>query len=200
MNKPSLFKRILLPSLAFVLVASLGVGCSGCNGGEADTTGDAVNNEGTNADGTASDASASDAGHEGHDHSDGMSHDGADGMSQGGDNTGAAMDDSDPWTRVYATPVEERTGTVENLNGLRATLVAELDQVRARLKDGTRSADERKADSQRASELAQGLERLDRTIKQISDADDMTWTDVRESSLKSAGEFREWMAKYGMPS
>lgn len=202
MNKASFFQRIMLPSLAFMLVASLGVGCSGCNGSDADTAGDASNTEGVNAggsstdgagaDGTAGDANAND-GHEGHDHGDGTMHsDNADG--------GAEAGITDKWTRVYATPVEERTGTVENLNGLRATLVAELEQVRGRLKDGTRAAADRKADSQRASELAQGLERLDRTIKQISDADDLTWNDMRASSLKSAGEFREWMVKYGMPS
>lgn len=199
MNKPSLFERILLPSLAFMLVASLGVGCSGCNGAEADTTGDAVNTEGSNADGSSADgAHAGGAAHhdgDGHDHSDGSVHADTDG-SEAGSTTAT----TDKWTRVYATPIEERAGYVENLNGLRATLVAELEQVRGRLKDGTRTAEDRKADSQRASELAQGLERLDRTIKQISDATDITWTDMRESSLKSAGEFREWMAKYGMPS
>lgn len=200
MTKPSFFQRILLPSLALVLIASLGVGCSGCNGAEGDTTGDAANTEGVNAGGSSADGAGTEGttddanannGHEGHDHGDG---------SMSSDSTDASTTTTDKWTRVYATPVEERAGTVENLNGLRATLVGELEQVRARLKDGTRTAEDRKADSQRASELAQGLERLDRTIKQISDADDMTWTDVRESSLKSAGEFREWMAKYGMPS
>lgn len=89
---------------------------------------------------------------------------------------------------------------MENLNGLRATLVTELESVRGRLKDGTRAAADRKADTQRAAELAQGLERLDRTIKQISEANDVTWTQVRDSELKAAGEFREWMAKYGLPS
>ena len=106
----------------------------------------------------------------------------------------------DPWERTYETPAAERAGTVENLQGLRATLVAELDEVRERLKDGTRAAEERKADSQRASELAQGLERLDRTIKEIDEADDVTWATVRESSIQAAGEFRAWMEEYGMPS
>jgi len=204
MSKPSLFKRILLPSLAFMLVASLGVGCSGCNGAEADTTGDAANTEGMNPDGTRADGTGGDGttgdGHydgDGHDHSDGSVHTSTDGSATGSTTTTTT---TDKWTRVYATPVEERAGYVENLSGLRATLVAELEQVRGRLKDGTRAAEDRKADSQRASELAQGLERLDRTIKQISDADDLTWNDMRASSLKSAGEFREWMAKYGMPS
>jgi hypothetical protein len=106
----------------------------------------------------------------------------------------------DPWTRTYETPAEERAGTVQNLQGLRATLVAELEEVRGRLKDGTRPAEDRKNDTTRAAELAQGLERLDRTINQITEADDVTWADVRESNIKAAGDFREWMSKYGMPS
>jgi hypothetical protein len=197
MNKPSFFKRIMLPSLAFMLVASLGVGCAGCNGGEADTTGDAANAEGMNADGTSADGSGANgasANASGSDANSG-SNDGAN-SADGAGNSGT----TDKWTRVYATPLEERTGTVENLNGLRATLVAELEQVRGRLKDGTRTAEDKKADNTRASELAQGLERLDRTIKEVTEADDVSWAQVRESQIKAAGEFREWMAKYGMPS
>ena len=200
MTKPSLFKRILLPSLAFTLVASLGVGCSGCNSGEADATGDAANVEGMNPDGTTAtgagtDGASADGHHEGdgHDHSNGSASGGA-----GASATGTAT--TDKWTRTYATPTEERAGTVENLNGLRATLVTELDQVRARLKDGTRTAADKKSDSARASELAQGLERLDRTIKEVTDANDVTWAQVRGSNMKAAGDFREWMAKYGMAS
>jgi hypothetical protein len=196
MNKPSLFKRIMLPSLAFMLVASMGVGCAGCNGGEADTTGDAANAEGMNADGTSADGSGANgapANASGNDASNGAAA-GSDGTASTGTTT------TDKWTRVYATPMEERAGTVENLNGLRATLVAELEQVRGRLKDGSRSAADKKTDSTRASELAQGLERLDRTIKEVTDADDVSWAQVRESQIKAAGEFREWMAKYGMPS
>lgn len=118
-------------------------------------------------------------------------------MSNGQDGGTAA---SDPWTRTYDSPEAERAGTVQNLQGLRATLVAELESVRGRLKDGTRTADDRKADQTRAAELAQGLERLDRTIKQITEADDVTWADVRDSNIKAANEFRDWMAKYGMAS
>jgi len=183
----------LLPFLALFLIAALGVGCSGCGGAaEADTAGAAA--------GTEHDASADhdamdhdDHDHDGHDH-DGMGpdHDAADGADATGSN--------DPWQRTYDSPAAERAGTVENLQGLRATLVAELESVRGRLKDGTRAAEDRKSDTQRAAELAQGLERLDRTIKQISEANDVTWTEVRDSEMKAAGEFREWMAKYGMAS
>lgn len=105
---------------------------------------------------------------------------------------------TDSWNRTYATPAEERTGTVGNLKGLRATLVAELDGVRGRLKDGSRSAEDRKADTTRAAELAQGLERLDRAIKVIDEANDVSWATIRESSIKEAGEVRAWMSKYGM--
>lgn len=197
MNKPSSFKRILIPALSFMLVASLGVGCSGCNSGEADTTGDAAAGEitvpaGTDAQGSgADDASAAHHSGDGHDH-------GQAATTAGG--AAANANTTDKWARTYTTPTEERAGTVENLNGLRATLVSELDQVRARLKDGTRSAADKKSDATRASELAQGLERLDRTIKEVTDANDVSWADVRESKIKAAGEFREWMAKYGMAS
>lgn len=194
MNKNPLSQRALLPVAAFLLIASLGVGCSGCGGGAtedaaasaagAEAGADAAGADGANADAAGAGA---DAGHEGHDHSAGGDH-----------SAGAAT--ADPWKRTYDSPAAERAGTVENLNGLRATLVAELESVRGRLKDGTRSAEDRKADTQRAAELAQGLERLDRTIKQISEANDVTWTQVRDSELKAAGEFREWMAKYGMAS
>jgi hypothetical protein len=196
MNKPSFSKRILLPSLAFMLVACLGVGCSGCNSGEADASGDPANAEGMNADGTAADGASADGHHagDGHDHGD------ASNQGAGGTDATGTTATTDRWARTYATPTEERAGTVENLNGLRATLVAELEQVRGRLKDGSRTAADKKADSTRASELAQGLERLDRTIKEISEATDVTWTQVRDSNLKAAGDFREWMTNYGMAS
>ena len=192
MKTNNLLSITALPALALLLIASLGVGCSGCGGGEADTTGDAAasmndatsGSEGHSGEGGGEDHSGT-AGHEGHDHGIGGT---------------TAASTVDPWARTYDTPQAERTGTVENLNGLRATLVAELESVRARLKDGSRSADERKADTQRAAELAQGLERLDRTIKVITEANDVTWSQVRDSEMKAASEFREWMSKYGMPS
>lgn len=187
-------QRTWLPMATFLLIASLGVGCSGCSGGAtedaaASAAGAQVGADAAGADGANADAANAGvaAGHEGHGHSAGGDH-----------SAGAAA--SDPWKRTYDSPAAERAGTVENLNGLRATLVTELESVRGRLKDGTRSAEDRKADTQRAAELAQGLERLDRTIKQISEANDVTWTQVRDSELKAAGEFREWMAKYGMAS
>lgn len=187
------FDHILMAGLGMLVAGSLLTGCSGCNQGAADTSASPATTTGTADD--ATDAASHD--HDGHAH-DGHGHDGDHHEGDGHDHgTAAAVD---PWTRTYETPAAERTGTVENLQGLRATLVGELEEVRGRLKDGTRSADDRKADTQRAAELAQGLERLDRTIKEISEANDVTWADVRESQIKAAGEFREWMAKYGMPS
>lgn len=193
MRSNDLLKRLFLPLFALVITFSL-AGCSGCGGGQSDTAGSAGDDAGQVDDANASGSAGA---HDGHDHGDGagQDHDGT----GGGDGTGAAAT-VDPWSRTYDTPEAERAGTIQNLQGLRATLVAELESVRARLKDGTRSAEDRKADQQRASELAQGLERLDRTIKGIGEANDATWAQVRDSELKAAAEFREWMKKYGMPS
>lgn len=186
--------HFLLTGMGLLLAGSLFTGCSGCNQGASDTSASPASTT-TTSDGSGADATGADASGHDHDHS-------ADGHEgHGHDDAGhGTAEGVDPWTRTYETPEAERTGTVENLQGLRATLVAELDQVRERLKDGTRSAEDRKADTQRAAELAQGLERLDRTIKEISEASDVTWADVRESQIKAAGEFREWMAKYGLAS
>lgn len=95
------------------------------------------------------------------------------------------------------TATEERTKTGEEMRGLRAILKAELDGVRASLgKGGTDT--EKEANKTRAAELAQGLERIDRAIKAIDEATDVSWGTIRESQLKEAGEVRAWMAKYGM--
>jgi hypothetical protein len=192
-------KNLMLPALGILVAGSLMTGCSGCNQGDVDTAG-AGAAAAENTAGTDADAHHAGDGHDGHDQGDGGSADGgsADGNGGGSGIGGSSTTMTTGWDRVYSTPAEERTGTVENLNGLRATLVAELDGVRSRLKDGTRSADDRKADQTRAAELAQGLERLDRTIKKINEADDVTWGQVRDSELKAANDFREWMAKYGM--
>jgi hypothetical protein len=182
------FQTLLSRALPLLIIPTLAVGCGGCGNGD-----HTANGTGNAADGQELHDGH---GHDGHDH-DGATagRDGLDGAS--GVNTGVEGGDLD---RTPLTPTEERTETVKNLQGLRAVLVAELEQVRERLKDGTRPAEEKKADTQRAAELAQGLERLDRTIKGIDEADDVTWGQVRESQLKAAAEFREWMAKYGLAS
>ena len=187
MRRNDLSTRFFLPLLALVLTFSM-AGCSGCGGGGADT----ADSPATGPDAVDQAVDDADAGHD-HD-----GHDLGDSGDAGADADGHGTAAKDPWDRTYESPEAERAGTVENLQGLRATLVAELDQVRGRLKDGTRSGEDRKADTQRAAELAQGLERLDRTIKQIDEANDVTWSEVRDSEMKAAREFREWMAKYGM--
>ena len=194
MLKKTLMRTQFPTLLSLLLITGVGIGCGS---GATDAS-----------DANAADAAAMSAGDEaaggaaasgGHDHA-GHGHAGGDGHDHGDAGDAGAMSTIDPWTRTYETAEAERAGTVENLHGLRATLVAELDAVRGRLKDGGRSADERKADTQRAAELAQGLEKLDRTIKQISEADNVTWADVRESNIQAAAEFRAWMAQYGLPS
>lgn len=99
---------------------------------------------------------------------------------------------------VVITAAEERTRTAADLQAMRTTLVAELEALRLRLNDGTLAADTKAADTQRASELAQGLERLDRTILEIDEANDDTWPNMRDRSVQATEDLRQWMVKYGM--
>ncbi len=174
---------VLLFAAAFAAGTTLS--SCGCGGDHAD--GQAAG--GANADSTASYNAHAHGDHDGHDHgTDGAAHmDTRDTTVSGGQTNATPL-----------TPAQERTKTGDDMRGLRAVLVAELDQVRARLKKGDRTADEKKADQTRAAELAQGLERIDRAIKAIDEATDVTWGTIRESQLKEAGEVRAWMAKYGM--
>lgn len=94
------------------------------------------------------------------------------------------------------TPTEERTGAMNAMNGLRATLMAELEQVRARLNVGTRPEAEAKADQERAAELAQGLERVDRALAAMGSADDAMWAEMRTTQLKEVDDVRAWLANY----
>lgn len=94
----------------------------------------------------------------------------------------------------------ERFAASKDVRGFRAQLMAELETIRTRLKDGTRPADEAKKDQAHAADLAQGLERMDRLIKAVEESDDLTWTSVRESSLKEAGEVRVWAIAHGFRS
>ncbi len=92
----------------------------------------------------------------------------------------------------------ERMRVAEDMRGMRASLMAELAAVRSRLNDGQLPEDARKRDEDRAAELAQGLERVDRLLKEMDSADDVTWASIRESRMKEASEVREWMAKNGL--
>ena len=98
-----------------------------------------------------------------------------------------------PGTAVY----DERYNTSKNVRGYRAMLMSELDAIRARLNDGTRTAEATKKDQERAADLAQGLERMDRLIKAAEVSDDLTWARIRRSQLKEAEEVRNWATEHG---
>ena len=91
----------------------------------------------------------------------------------------------------------ERFTTSRDIRGYRARLMAELEAIRGRLNDGTRATDVAQKDQERAADLAQGLERMDRLIKAIEESDDVTWTSIRTSQLKEAEEVRSWAAAHG---
>ena len=97
---------------------------------------------------------------------------------------------------VVLTPVQERGDAVQRMNGIRSILITELEQVRATLKDGTLDKEVAKANKERAAELAQGLERVDRTLAAMGGATDATWTDMRAAQLKEVDEVRTWWNKY----
>lgn len=103
---------------------------------------------------------------------------------------------TDVGSGTIVTPAQERMNATTEMNGLRATLMADLEVIRARLKAGGQVPAEEKADQARAAELAQGLERVDRTLDAMGEANDATWATMRETQLKEVAEVREWMAKY----
>lgn len=181
------------------IIAITGLVLTGCGGSD---------------DGTAHDANGEDTMHlddagyttgDGHDHANGAADHGHAADTQvnsgGMDNLDGSTTGSRTFMVItYKTPAEERTGTTNALNGLRSTLMAELDAVRGRLKTAGADAAAKEADQKRAAELAQGLERMDRLIKKIGEADDVSWANVREISLKEAEEVRVWMQEYKMPN
>ena len=95
-------------------------------------------------------------------------------------------------TGVVLTPVQERTDAVARMNGIRGTLMAELDEIRGHLKDGTLDKEHAAADQKRAADLAQGLERVDRTLAAMGNATDATWAQMRGTQLKEVDEVRTW--------
>ena len=96
------------------------------------------------------------------------------------------------------TPIyNERYTASKDIRGYRSQLMAELEAIRTRLNDGTRAPEATKKDQDRAADLAQGLERMDRLIKAVEESDDLTWTSIRESQLKEAGEVRVWATEHG---
>ncbi len=186
-----IFFPLIAGAVALFTLGSTLTGCSGCGSG---TEASAMDSTATGAGaGAANDATAG----------------GANGAGSGTNTAGHGSDSAgymDTRTtdmsagdasKTILTPAEERTKTGEEMRGLRAILKAELDGVRASLgKGGT--PEEKEVHKTRAAELAQGLERIDRAIKAIDEADDVSWGTIRESQIKEAGEVRAWMAKYGM--
>lgn len=95
-----------------------------------------------------------------------------------------------------ATPAEERAMANSDMRGLRAILMADLEVVRARLNDGTRTDAQKSTDQSLAAELAQGLERVDRALVAMDATTDQTWSTMRTSHLKEVEEVRIWMVGY----
>ncbi|HEY0978146.1 MAG TPA: hypothetical protein VGE21_11815 [Flavobacteriales bacterium] len=95
-----------------------------------------------------------------------------------------------------ATPAQERMNTMTDMNGLRATLLADLEAVRDRLNVGTMPKEQKVSDTELAAELAQGLERVDRALAAMNASTDATWAQIRASQKKEVEEVRTWMAGY----
>jgi hypothetical protein len=102
-------------------------------------------------------------------------------------------------TAPKGTPDQERMWAATNLNGMRATLMSELEEVRARLNKGDQPEAAKTADQSRAAVLAQGLERIDRCLVAIDESTDATWADIRDKELKEVDDVRVWMRdnRYG---
>ncbi len=99
---------------------------------------------------------------------------------------------------AVGTPAyDERYAASKDVRGYRAMLMAELETIRMRLNDGTRDEMATKKDKERAADLAQGLERMDRLIVAVEESDDPTWTNIRSSTLKEASEVRVWANEHG---
>lgn len=96
-------------------------------------------------------------------------------------------------TIAARTPAEERASTATDLRGLRTSLVAELDEVRARLNKGTNPYPEREADQARAADLAQGLERVDGALATLEASTDALWASTREAQMKEVEDVRAWL-------
>lgn len=182
--------KLITCTMALVVLGSSLTGCSGCGDGstadgmDSTNTGAANGGHMENAD---ANATTSGAGANSAHGSDSASH-----MDTRTTDMGATDANKTPLTAT-----EERTKTGDEMRGLRAILKAELDGVRKNLGKGGTDV-EREANKTRAAELAQGLERIDRAIKAIDEATDVSWGTIRESQIKEAGEVRAWMAKYGM--
>jgi hypothetical protein len=94
------------------------------------------------------------------------------------------------------SPAEERQRALVDMRGLRTRLVADLEAVRERLNDGSRSEASKGSDNAMAADLAQGLERVDRALETMNASTDMTWNEMRASRLTEVAEVREWLLQY----
>ncbi len=119
------------------------------------------------------------------------------------DRTGVQYDDEATRTILYpadrpvpATPAEERSRAGADMRGLRAILMADLEEVRNRLNDGTSTEGQKERDQAHAAELAQGLERVDRALIAMDATTDATWSTMRTAQLKEVDEVRAWMVGY----
>lgn len=187
------------PMMPFVVVAALAMGCSG---GSAGNYGDAETDD-SSIDAAVTPADAHDRDHGGVNMAEDVTGTGVAGdegtrYDANGklDPTGNYNMDGTLRPGVVLTPVQERGDAVQRMNGIRSILITELDQVRATLKDGTLDKEVAKANKDRAAELAQGLERVDRTLAAMGGATDATWTDMRAAQLKEVDEVRTWWNKY----
>lgn len=99
-------------------------------------------------------------------------------------------------TVIVYTPAKERMMATNDMRGLRSLLMADLEAVRARLNDGARPDAAREADKALAADLAQGLERVDRALTALGEANDATWSSMRDAQLREVAEVRSWMADY----
>lgn len=188
----NLFERKhLLPVLAATMLAW---GCGSSNDGDATTT-----NTGTTTDLTATPPQGAAGADAAATTTDGATSTAtADRYDATGklDPTGRYTHDGSLAPGVVLTPTEERSDAMMRMNGIRATLVADLDEVRSHLKDGTLDAEHAAADKKRAADLAQGLERVDRTLKAMGGATDATWAEMRNTQLKEVDEVRAWWRGY----
>jgi hypothetical protein len=91
------------------------------------------------------------------------------------------------------TPAEERRETLGDLERMRDRLTRELDEVRAKLNDGALTPEERERNTSRAATLAQGLERLDRTIVDLNTSTEDNWINLRTDARKSRDDYRQWL-------
>ncbi len=180
MNTPRLSK-LSTPAMALA-IALIGTGC-GSDSTPASTQDGSASTSGT---GTVSNV-PNDAGTHATTHS--TDHTGTATM----DANDIRINGAEPGTPVY----NERYAASKDIRGYRSQLMAELEAIRTRLNDGTRAADAAKKDQDRAADLAQGLERMDRLIKAVEESDDLAWTSIRESRLKEAGEVRVWATEHG---